>query len=629
MRIQRGEFDYSGAEYKRTARRFYQRGGLSHLFAVYFLTIFLLSISGAEAQTNQSRKILILNAYHKGLKWTDDEVRGAKAVLLKEIKDVEIYIEYLDTKRIRCEDYLELYHELLQIKYGKVELDALIATDDNALRYLLEYEEELFGQVPVVFCGVNDFEESMLDGRSNITGLTEALEFKPTIDLALKLHPGSRRIVVISDGTPTGLGHRKDIIAVESQYESLKFEYLNGEELSTAELLEKLGDLPTDSIALFTTWMWDKTGEYIPAGDTSISEILASSSVPIYGFTDMWLNRGIVGGKLLNGRTHGRDAAGLVLRILGGENPGDIPVHIESNNPYMFDYNQLKRRQINISDLPEGSIIINEPKTFYYLYKTQIWAAVVIIGCLGVMVIILSANILRRKRVEETLAHSESIYRKAIENAHGVPYELRYSDGKYVFMGSGIKELFGVAEEEMTLENTLKTMKEITNLGLGDYENFEECYQAFRQGETDHLQLDARISTPDGRTKWFSNSVLPVRDRKTGEVTGSIGILQDITERKQAEEALAHSESIYRGAIENAQGVPYQVRFSDGKYAFMGSGAKELLEISPDKLTREKLCEMVENVIIMNIDGHEGLEAYRNAFEKGEIGRYQADFHYR
>jgi len=882
MRFERVEFEHKGAEHKGTTVSFYQRGGLSHLFAGIFLTILLMSISLGQHEAGQTRNILILNSYHRGLKWTDNEVRGAKAVLLREIKNVEIHIEYMDTKRIRLEDYFELFRKMLQLKYDKVALDAIIATDDNALRFLLRYGEELFDRVPVVFCGINDFEESMLEGRGNFTGLTEGLEFKSTIDLALKLHPGAKRIVIISDHTATGIGQRKDIMALEGEYEEMTFEYLNGEDLSTEELVKKISGLGGDSIAFLTVWIWDKTGIYVPSSDFSISKTFVNSSAPVYGFTDMWLYRGIVGGKLLNGRIHGQKAAELVLRILDGEKPADIAIGTVSNNPYMFNYRELKRRGIKVGDLPEGSFIINEPESLYYQHKTAVWTAVGAIVVLSGMVIILYASIFRRRRVEkalraseqrytlahrigkmaawesdlqtgelywskecdaqygfapgqfkgtreafyeecvhpddrqyvldsvkaciekgkeyniehriihadgsirwvmttadvirdengkpirlvgisqnvtdrkqaeETLAYSESIYRKAIENAHGVPYELRYSDGKYLFMGSGIEELFGIPAEEMNLENTLEILKDITVISPAGYKDFEEVYRLFRESKTGHIQLDARITT-NGQTKWISISNLPVKDSDTGEVSGSIGIIQDITERKGteeklkkvrddyltisnltgdiiakidkegrwtflndeacrfwgkpreqllglnfcdylhpddvektnahneilknkqtaktiinrqktpdgwrtiewnatgifdeagnfagfqatgrditeqkfAEEALAHSESIYRGAIENTQGVPYQVRFCDGKYLFMGSGAEDMLGISPDKLTREKFCEMVEEATVTDLSGPEGLEAYKRAFEGGEIERYQADLHFR
>ncbi len=54
-----------------------------------------------------------------------------------------------------------------------------------------------------------------------------------------------------------------------------------------------------------------------------------------------------------------------------------------------------------------------------------------------------------------------------------------------------------------------------------------------------------------GRSGWISGTYGPRRDRK-GEITGVIGIITDITDRKQAEEALQKSEEKWRSLIENA-----------------------------------------------------------------------------
>jgi hypothetical protein len=69
----------------------------------------------------------------------------------------------------------------------------------------------------------------------------------------------------------------------------------------------------------------------------------SNSPVPIYGIIDMYYGYGIVGGKLLNSRNHGRIAAETAFRIINGEKPANIPVIFKSTNPYMFDYKQLER----------------------------------------------------------------------------------------------------------------------------------------------------------------------------------------------------------------------------------------------------------------------------------------------
>ena len=52
------------------------------------------------------------------------------------------------------------------------------------------------------------------------------------------------------------------------------------------------------------------------------------------------------------------------------------------------------------------------------------------------------------------------------------------------------------------------------------------------------LNYDEPQSTPDGRTVWLRTSKVPLSDAKTGEMVGVLGIYEDITERKAAEEEL-------------------------------------------------------------------------------------------
>ncbi len=371
-----------------------------HILFGVFVVLSAAQVSlGQASSAGPTRRVLILNSYHRDFPWTDHQEAAAEKVLNGAMEVLELYAEYMDTKRVFNEPYLELLRQTFRMKYDGVELDAIIATDDNALNFLLRYNRELFGDPPVVFCGINDFTKERLQGRNNFTGLVEVLDVKATIDLALKLRPATRRVVVVVDDTPTGMGQRKDVAAVARQYDNLTFEYLKGEDLTNEELLAKLRELPDDSIVLLTVWLRDKTGAYLPASEGG-KRISANSPVPVYGIIDMFLGHGIVGGKLLNSETHGSTAAEMVLRILDGTSPADIPVQIQSNNPYMFDYRQLDRWSIDRSELPRGSVIVYRPSSFYAEYKHWLWGVVAAFAVLIALVAVLSWNILRRRQAE-------------------------------------------------------------------------------------------------------------------------------------------------------------------------------------------------------------------------------------
>jgi hypothetical protein len=70
-----------------------------------------------------------------------------------------------------------------------------------------------------------------------------------------------------------------------------------------------------------------------------------------------------------------------------------------------------------------------------------------------------------RKRAEETLRESETLYRRAIEAAGAVPYYLDYATETYRFIGDGIFTLTGFAPEEMTLARWRSLVQDYQLLG--------------------------------------------------------------------------------------------------------------------------------------------------------------------
>lgn len=311
-----------------------------------------------SAQGITKKSVLVLNSYHKDYKWSDNIIEGITSVFGPNARNIDVQVEYMDTHRISDNDYIYQLFETYKYKFKQKKFDVIIASDDPAFAFLLQHHDQLFPNTPVVFCGVNYFDDTMLAGQKLFTGVVEGQDIKSTLDIALKLHPATKNIYVINDNTMTGSSIEKTLQETIPQFKD-RVKFISLEEYAMAEIKEKVAHLPDDSLVLFLIFFQDRSGHKFSYAE-SISQISANSTVPIYGVWDFSLGDGLVGGMLTSGYYQGELAATLAQRILQGERPSDIPIVKNSPNHYMFDRNQMKRFNINPSDLPQESIIIND-----------------------------------------------------------------------------------------------------------------------------------------------------------------------------------------------------------------------------------------------------------------------------
>ncbi len=377
-----------------------------HKLAIIGLVLGVLLVPAAgssQAQVSPRRQVLYINSYHRGYKFSDDITKGIEATFAAANVNVELMVEYMDTKRLETPEYMAELARLYRVKYGARDLDLIISSDDAALNFLFKYADELFPDVPVVFCGANYFDVTRLAGFERFTGVSELVDVQGTLDLALALHPQTRQIVVVNDTSVTGRRVHEQLARLEANYPDLTFVYL--EDVTMAEVRQRVSQLTPDSLVLLTLFFRDSAGGFFEY-DVFTSLIADASAVPVYGLWDFSLGYGIVGGKLTSGTTEGERAAQLAVRILNGERPQDIPVVQEPQARYRFDYEQLQRWGIAESALPEDSVIINKPSSFFQQYAELVWIVSISFAVLSAAIVVLVFNVMRRRRVELELTQS-------------------------------------------------------------------------------------------------------------------------------------------------------------------------------------------------------------------------------
>ncbi len=517
--------------------------------AVVFMTICLLMAGLAQAQAGRPQRVLVLNSYHPTYSWAKLVMGGIESTLGQYDDRIELDIEYMNTKYFQDERHYENLYALYKHKAGSKQYDVVLACDNNAFLFVLRYRAELYPNVPVVFCGVDRYHGSMLEsrpgafdidsalqGHDDVTGVVESLDHESTVEVALKLQPLAKRVVIVRDGMSDDMywppvSEKGLTMVIEKFGKRVEFVRFLLMEPSFSGLLEKIEGLGEESIVYLADTFVDLEGN-LRFSEDGLAELRQRCAAPIYVLSERWFDHGpVVGGKINSGFHQGQAAAEMVMRILDGESAGDIPILWEGPTAYMFDYIQMKRFGISLSDLPEGSIVFNEPESFYYLYKRWIWTVAAIIVGLAAVVVILCANILRRKQVEEALRGSEEKFRSLVTNIPDVTWTTD-SEGNTVFVSPNVREVYGYSPEEI--------YKQGGRIWFGRIhpDDVEKVKGGFKALYEKKIQFDVeyRIKRKDGEWIWLHDRSIATYE-KDG-VAYADGVFSDITGRKRAEEEL-------------------------------------------------------------------------------------------
>jgi len=369
----------------------------------YLLIATVYILISINLHAADKKNILILNSYHKGLQWTDEIQNGINAGLNEAIMDKEIYTEFLDSKRFFDDSYKLLLFDFYKKKYQNVKFDIILLSDDFALTFLFEYRDSLFGEVPVVFSGINNPHIY----PNSYTGILEDIKYIENFKLIKSLHPNYSKIYFIVDETKTGniIYDRafRVYLPVQDKY---NYEFLRN--YSYDELFDKISELDKNAVLMLTAFTKDRNNEYCSYDDI-IKNIRKSTDLPIYGAWTFYLGNGIVGGKLNSGFDQGLRAGEIATQILKGKNVNEINIEISSSN-YYFDFNELKNQNIKKRNLPNSSTIINHPLSFLVENKQQsIFFGIIFILLVIIILTLWFFLMLKKKRTNEELKYRKNL----------------------------------------------------------------------------------------------------------------------------------------------------------------------------------------------------------------------------
>ena len=490
-----------------------------------FLFIMLLMNSSLFA-----KEVLLLHSYHKGYAWSDDISKTIEQKLFP-YQDIELSTVYMDTKRITTPAYLDKLSILYKEQFSKRKFDLVIVSDNNAFDFAIKHKDTLFKNLPILFCGINNFNQKSFYEKNlqlRMTGILEGVNLEKNFELITKLHPNVNKLLILNDTSKTGLALKNDLKPIISKYEKLlEIEYIDNMNINTIQ--KKVSTLDKNTIILFLLFSRDKKGQYFTY-KKGFHKIKESSSVPIYGVWDFYLKYGLVGGLLTSAVSQGEAVSQMAIDILDkNKSLQNIPIITKSPNKYIFNYDEIQKYNIQIKPNITNFTLINKPKTIYEEYTEFVLLSIFSIIILSILVLIMRINIQQRKILQKDLQNRikfDKVLLNTIPNA--IYYKNR--DGKILGCNQAFAELFNTNQKAIIG----KTAHDIypKKIAIQNENIDKKLLQTFGR---DHSELTLHFPNSTMKHIILNKAVYLNSDSTIG---GIVCIMDDITERLQQKQFL-------------------------------------------------------------------------------------------
>ena len=192
-------------------------------------------------------------------------------------------------------------------------------------------------------------------------------------------------------------------------------------------------------------------------------------------------------------------------------------------------------------------------------------------------------DITERKRADEALLASEAKFREMAEQMVDVLF-VTDPQGLITYMSPSVARIIGWQPDEMTDRSFVEFLPNAdVPVAVDEFRGMMELGSPVQHLDVSMIRKDGSAFSAE-----LSVSIL----KKAEQITGTIGLIRDITERKQAEAALRQSEERFRALIENSSDVIAQVT-GEGLILYESPAVTRVLGYQPAEMIGRNGFEFV------------------------------------
>ncbi|HYH43788.1 MAG TPA: PAS domain S-box protein, partial [Burkholderiales bacterium] len=377
----------------------------------------------------------------------------------------------------------------------------------------------------------------------------------------------------------------------------VEFVWLEG--LPMEDIEKRVAALSRGAVVILGNLVVDASG-FAYDKDGALRRVYAAAKVPIFGFFESSLGKGIVGGVLYPDVTLGVEGARVAIRVLKGETPGAIkPVVLEEKAP-AYDWRELQRFGISEDRLPPGSQILYRPETLWQAYRWHMAVALALVLLQAALISGLVLQATRRRRTEAARELAETELRHAVAALRESEERFRVvADTAPVMIWMTDADNLGIFFNKGWLAFTGRTLEQESGKGWAQAvhrDDLERCLQtcagSFRMRQS--FTMEFRLRRGDGEYRWVFDTGVP-RFEHDGTFLGYTGSCIDITERRQTDERLRHERAFLRQVIDIDPNLIF-VKDRESRFTLVNQATADLYGTTVEDLIGKTHSDLSSNV---------------------------------
>lgn len=421
----------------------------------------------------------------------------------------------------------------LKEKYAKDKPDLVVTGYKQATEFMAKFGREIFGDIPVVFAGIDIEDYSLTKLPANYYGVISSFSLQNNIDLILQNHPLTKEIFIIAGASPEERELVGSVMKLRERYAG-RVELVEPKQLAYYHMLAMLNSTKENVIVLYLSMQIDVNGRFL--APTVVARDLASAAgIPVYGVMDSYSGSGIVGGFFVDHEAIGRQAADISLAILNGNPPSVPQISKEPIGFYSFDWRELRRWGIDEAALPDGSNIEFREFNVWDAYKWQIIGMLCLLLLQGVLILGLLVNRSMRLKAQKELQANEQRYRLLADNVRDLIWTADLS-GRLTYVSPYITAILGYSSTAVIGRSLIAGLTPVAARTVKKkLLEIRACLAAGRNIEPEILELEH--IRKNGSRIWVETRFSGTSNEQ-GAIAGIVGVSRDITEKRRIQEQL-------------------------------------------------------------------------------------------